>query len=144
VLLKRACIVWLAMVLAACSQMPQQSYEAQVGEHFQYFPNWYHHNVGHQLYGHNEYVSTAQGALIRQADTAFFEDNWQACQIFLERAQRIAPRDPAIYVRLSYLYWVQMEKPLAIQTARRALSVVGSDAMAKDEILRLLAVIEQN
>lgn len=137
-------IVFVFAVLAGCSAPQYQSQEGIVSESMRFLPNWYHHKLGLQLLGENQYSSAPQSALLRKADVAFFQDDFQSCQILLERAQRIAPRDASIYVRLSYLYWLQDQNTLAIQTARRALAVVGADTLAKEEVQRLILEIQKN
>lgn len=136
--------ILMIVLLTACSAPQYQSQDGILSDSMRYLPNWYHHNLGLQLLGQNEYSSGPQAVLLKQADSAFFQEDLQACQIYLERAQRIAPRDASIYVRLSYLYWLQEKNPQAVQTARRALSVVGDDQMARQEVERLLIEIQKN
>lgn len=142
--MKYLSILIFLSVLAGCSAPQYQSQDGIVSESMRFLPNWYHHKLGLQLLGDNQYSTAPQAALLRKADVAFFEDDLQSCQIFLERAQRIAPRDASIYVRLSYLYWLQEQSPLAVQTARRALAVVGSDQLAREEVQRLITEIQKN
>ncbi len=90
--------------------------------------------------GDNQYSgSGALVHLLQDADLAFNQMELQKCQIFLERAQRIASRESGVYVRLSYLFWVQGKSPQAEQMARRALAVMQGDGEGKTEIRRLLA-----
>jgi tetratricopeptide (TPR) repeat protein len=136
--------ILMIVLLAACSAPQYQSQNGILDDSMRYLPNWYHHKLGLQLLGENAYSDGPQSALLKKADVAFFQDDLQSCQIFLERAQRIAPRDASIYVRLSYLYWLQDKNAQAVQTARRALSVVGNDQMARQEVERLLLEIQKN
>lgn len=134
----------LLIFLSACSAPQYQPGQALSDNVFAQLPNWYHDKVGLQLQGENLYPDSPHAILLQQADRAFMQSDLQACQIFLERAQRIETRDAGIYVRLSYLYWVQKKSTQALQTARRAYSVVGQDDSAKQEILRLIHAIQQN
>ena len=45
----------------------------------------------------------------------------------LERAQRIAPRDPMVYLQLARLRLHMNDRPRAEQLARRGLSLAGGD-----------------
>ncbi len=137
-------IILSLLLLTACSS-PQYHPTQILNSHvFDVLPNWYHDQLGLQLLGGNTYEDVPHKILLQQADAAFMQENLQACQIYLERAQRIEPRDAGIYVRLSYLYWLQQKPAQAIQTARRALSVVGADDLAKQEIKRLIQGIDQS
>jgi hypothetical protein len=132
------------VLLSACSTPVYHPTAILSSEVFDELPNWYDDRLGLQLQGNNHYPSGAHGSLLQQADQAFSQNNLQNCQIYLERAQRIATRDAGIYVRLSYLYWLQEKSSQALQTARRALSVVGQDELAKQEIQRLIEAIQKN
>jgi hypothetical protein len=132
------------VLLSACTTPVHYPADILSSEVFDELPNWYDDRLGLQLQGNNQYPSAPHGVLLQQADLAFAQNNLQNCQIYLERAQRIATRDASIYVRLSYLYWLQEKPTQALQTARRALSVVGQDELAKKEIQRLIASIKQN
>lgn len=143
---KQSLLVLAVLLLSACAKSPyyaqQQVYSSS---QFNQLPNWYHDELGFQLAGNNAYPEQpALASLLKQADTAFMQLDLDACQIFLERAQRISSRDASVYVRLSYLYWLQKNKPLATQTARRALAVVGNDEQSRIEIQRLIVAINQN
>ena len=108
-------------------------------------PNWYHPNVGYHMPGKQIYPDYPPLAkLLKEADKAFMKDNLASCQTLLERAQRIGTRETSVYVRLSYLYWVQNKTRLAEQMARRALAVLGADAIQKREVGRLLTAIQSN
>lgn len=108
-------------------------------------PNWYHESVGYHLPGEQIYPDQpALAKLLMEADKAFMKDDLDACQILLERAQRIGTRETSVYVRLSYLYWVQQKNRQAEQMARRALAVLGADAIQKQEVSRLLTAIQSN
>ena len=138
-------IVLLSVILLSACTSPQYHPTAILSsEVFDELPSWYDDRLGLQLQGNNQYPSGAHGALLQQADLEFAQNNLQNCQIYLERAQRIATRDAGIYVRLSYLYWLQEKSAQALQTARRALSVVGQDELAKQEIQRLITAIQKN
>ena len=131
--------------LSGCAQLSVRDNDITPDMSLAMLPNWYHQNIGFQLMGDNQY--SGSGALIhllQDADLAFTKMELQKCQTFLERAQRIATRDSGVYVRLSYLFWVQGESAQAEQMARRALSVIQGDGEGKQEIKRLLGAIQNN
>ena len=135
-------LVFIVVFLSACASPQYHPTATLSSEVFDELPNWYDDRLGLQLLGQNQYPSGPHGALLQQADLAFTQNNLQACQIYLERAQRIETRNAGICVRLSYLYWLQQKSSQALQTARRALSVVGNDDRAKGEINRLISAIQ--
>jgi hypothetical protein len=140
-------VVFIAL-LAACSTTPYQSadqIQASHSEVLAQLPNWYHQNLGLQLNGGNEYPEQqALASLLQLADLEFMRSNFQACQILLERAQRISTREPSVYVRLSYLFWLENNTRSAEQMARRALALVVRDEEASAEVKRLLLAIQAN
>ncbi len=108
-------------------------------------PNWYHEKVGYQLLGENQYPRNGTLAkLLKDADSAFMSQNLQGCQILLARAQRINSADAGVYVRMSYVFWVQDQMAQAEQMALRALAVMTDDAQAKAEVQRLLLAIQNS
>jgi len=133
------------LVLSACAPATFKSEPSRSESSLSLLPNWYHEKVGYQLMGGNNYPNNnALANLLKQADSAFMQLDLQRCQILLERAQRIASRDAAVYVRISYLYWVLDKAAQAEQMALRALAVMSDDAQAKLEVRRLLAGIQSS
>jgi hypothetical protein len=140
-------IVSVFTLLGACSIQPHQSVDQMQASSsgFSQLPNWYHPDLGLQLLGENEYSEKiAFSSLLQKADKAFVMNDLQSSQILLERAQRISTRDPGVYVRLSYLAWLDDNLNAAEQMARRALALVMSDKPARDEVKRLLTAIHAN
>jgi hypothetical protein len=134
-------------LLGGCSMQPYQSVDQiqASSSGFSLLPNWYHPDLGLQLLGDNQYSEqVAFASLLQKADRAFLLNDLQACQILLERAQRISSRDPGVYVRLSYLSWLDDNLNGAEQMARRALALVMSDQAARNEVKRLLNAINAN
>lgn len=151
--MKSVLLVVFIALLAGCSTAPYQSAdqteaygrEGYGSEALARLPSWYHHNLGLQLNGGNEYPEQqALASLLKQADLEFIHNNFQACQILLERAQRISTREPSVYVRLSYLFWLDNNTRSAEQMARRALALVVRDEDATQEVKRLLVAIQAN
>ena len=141
----RFIFISIFVFLGACSQFPQQSPFVLSNHSLIQLPNWYHDSVGLQLLGGNQYPENrALAKLLNNADQAFMQDNLTASLAYLERAQRIATREPGLYVRLSYLFWVQQKNEQAIQMARRALALMKSTDDARAEVKRLLEAIKQN
>jgi len=137
----------LVGLLSACSTQQYQSFNESSSSTMalDYLPNWYHDKLGFQLNGANHYPQAgALSTLLQQADLEFIRENFQASQILLERAQRIATREPSVYVRLSYLFWLEDNTQGAEQMARRALALVVSDQKASEEVKRLLYAIQAN
>lgn len=146
--MKSVLLVVFIALLAACSTAPYQSLDQEqvrTSDVLDTLPSWYHHNLGLQLNGGNEYPEQqALASLLKQADLEFIRGNFQACQILLERAQRISTREPSVYVRLSYLFWLESNTQSAEQMARRALALVVRDPVAAQEVKRLLLAIQAN
>lgn len=132
------------ILLAGCSSRPFESLQSvQEDKTSNTLPNWYHPEVGFQMMGGADYPSQpALARLLVDADQAFIQNDLDRCQILLERAQRIATRESSVYVRLSYLYWVQNKPLLAEQMSRRALAVLGTDSEHRKEVARLLQAIQ--
>ncbi len=138
-------VFFLILTLAGCAGQIVKDNSIAMDASLVMLPNWYHENVGFQVMGDNQYSgSGALVHLLQDADLAFTQLELQKCQIILERAQRIASRDSGVYVRLSYLFWVQGKSPQAEQMARRALAVMQGDGEGKNEIKRLLAAIQNS
>ena len=55
------------------------------------------------------------------------QGNQQAALAQLERAQRIAPRDPMVYLQLARLRLHMGDRPRAEQLSQRGLSLAGGD-----------------
>jgi len=146
--MKSVLLVVFIALLAACSSTPYQSVDQTQADGsvvLAQLPSWYHQNLGLQLNGGNEYPEQqALASLLQQADLEFIRGNYQACQILLERAQRISTREPSVYVRLSYLFWLENNTRSAEQMARRALALVVRDEAATAEVKRLLLAIQAN
>lgn len=71
--------------------------------------------------------SPALLALMEQADRYETQGNYDAALAQLERAQRIAPRDPMVYLQLARLRLQMGDPARAEQLARRGLSLSGQD-----------------
>lgn len=139
---KYCLLICVCVYLAGCAQTPQQALMQVNHSNFATFPNWYHARLGVQLNGENQYTGYGPlDTLLQQADARFWQDDFQSCLILLERAQRIATRNAAVYMRLSYLLWVLDKPAQAEQTARRALAVSLLDDPARKEALFLLNAI---
>ncbi|MEX1200303.1 MAG: hypothetical protein WEB02_05900 [Methylophaga sp.] len=66
-------------------------------------------------------------ALLGSARAAQRDGDLQKAQTDLQRAQRIAPRDPNIYFELADIHYKMQEYPLAEQVALKGVSVAGQD-----------------
>lgn len=66
-------------------------------------------------------------ALMSSARAAQRDGDLQKAQTDLQRAQRIAPRDPNIYFELADTHYKLQEYPLAEQVALKGVSVAGQD-----------------
>lgn len=66
-------------------------------------------------------------ALMGSARAAQRDGDLQKAQTDLQRAQRIAPRDPNIYFELADTHYKMQQYPLAEQVALKGVSVAGQD-----------------
>lgn len=66
-------------------------------------------------------------ALMSSARAAQRSGDLQSAQNDLQRAQRIAPRDPNIYFELADTHYQMQEYPLAEQVALKGVSLAGQD-----------------
>ncbi len=57
---------------------------------------------------------------------------------YLERARRISPRAPEIYLEMAKIRQTQGEREQALQLANKALSLVGDDDALRDAAERML------
>lgn len=108
-------------------------------ELFASLPAWQVPGFAVQINGSNTYPQ--QGALAKllaDADSAFLQRRYADCRSYLERAQRIAPREVSVYVRLSYLALLFSQKSQAQQLALRALALSGSDEQVRSEVNKLI------
>tara|TARA_R110002110_G_scaffold323310_1_gene535615 strand:+ start:480 stop:1070 length:591 start_codon:yes stop_codon:yes gene_type:complete len=80
-------------------------------------------------------------ALMEQADSLEFRGDLQGALAQLERAQRIEPRDPLIYLQLARLRLHMNDRARAEQLTRKGLSLAGGDSdlrLAFEALLREL------
>jgi len=73
-------------------------------------------------------LSPAALSLVREADRLLAQGNAPAAITKLERAQRIAPRSPEVYFKLSEAYVISQRLDRAEQFALKGLSMAGNDA----------------
>ena len=138
--------VLLFSLLAGCANQQSLTFigdentgEQITSELFASLPAWQVPGFAVQINGGNQYPQ--QGALAKllaDADSAFLQRRYADCRSYLERAQRIAPREVSVYVRLSYLALLFSQKSQAQQLALRALALSGSDEQVRGEVNKLL------
>ncbi|MEH6471622.1 MAG: tetratricopeptide repeat protein [Halopseudomonas sp.] len=87
--------------------------------------------------------SPALLALMEQADGLESKGDQQGALAQLERAQRIAPRDPLVYLQLARLRLHMNDRARAEQLARRGLSLSGGDADLDAAFKALLAELDR-
>ena len=78
---------------------------------------------------------------MEQADSLEFRGDLQGALAQLERAQRIEPRDPLIYLQLARLRLHMNDRARAEQLTRKGLSLAGGDSdlrLAFEALLREL------
>lgn len=80
-------------------------------------------------------------ALLGSARAAQREGDLQSAQNDLQRAQRIAPRDPNIYFQLADTHYQMQEYQLAEQVALKGVSVAGQDRDLLREFWLLISEI---
>lgn len=83
-------------------------------------------------------TNNAAAALLRDANVALANNDLMRAVSNAERAQRVAPRDPSVYLTLSRIRCVQGSYGQCEQLARKALSLQPS-LMQREEAQRLIA-----
>lgn len=83
-------------------------------------------------------TNSAAAALLRDANVALANNDLSRAVSNAERAQRVAPRDPSVYLTLSRIRCVQGSYGQCEQLARKALSLQPSLAQ-REEAQRLIA-----
>lgn len=83
-------------------------------------------------------TNNAAAALLRDANIALANHDLSRAVSAAERAQRVAPRDPSVYLTLSRIRCVQGSYGQCEQLARKALSLQPS-LMQREEAQRLIA-----
>lgn len=90
-----------------------------------------------------ESLSGAAASLIRQADSLLAQGNVPAAIGQLERAQRISPRSPEVYFKLSEAYVAANNLGAAEQFTLKGLSLAGSNVRMQRTGWLLLADIRR-
>ncbi|SDW91074.1 tetratricopeptide repeat protein [Marinobacter mobilis] len=90
-----------------------------------------------------ETLSGAAASLIRQADSLLAQGNVPAAIGQLERAQRISPRSPEVYFKLSEAYVAANNLGAAEQFTLKGLSLAGSNVRMQRTGWLLLADIRR-
>ena len=80
-------------------------------------------------------------ALLDDAEQARASGNYRSAQGSLQRAQRIAPRDPAVYYSLAQTHMEQEDYNLAEQVALKGVSVAQGNPYQSQRLWQLLAKI---
>ena len=83
-------------------------------------------------------TNNAAAALLRDANVALSRNDFTKAVSAAERAQRVAPRDPSVYLTLSRIRCAQANYGQCEQLARKALSLQPS-LPQRDEAQRLIA-----
>lgn len=137
--------ILLVILMAGCASQSSLTFigdetiETQSSLLLASLPAWQVPGFAVQINGGNQYPQTgALAKLLADADSAFLQRRYADCRSYLERAQRIAPRDVSVYVRLSYLSLLLSQKEQARQLALRALALSGSDEQVRSEVNKLI------
>jgi tetratricopeptide (TPR) repeat protein len=85
----------------------------------------------------------ATTTLLAQADAAAQADDLGSAIAYLERAVRIEPRDPQLWIRLSQAHVDNEDYPAATQHARKAIALAGQDPAASRAAWLQLANVKQ-
>jgi len=91
-----------------------------------------------------ERLSPAAQMLIGQARSALGSGDPQRALERLERAQRISPRAPEVYLQLARTYRAMREYSQAQQLVLKALSLTGNDESLRGTAWALMADIRQD
>ena len=133
------------LLLAGCASQNSFTYLEEDGQMqtatplLASLPAWQMPGFALQINGGNQYpAQPALAKLLADADSAFNQRRYADCRSALERAQRIAPREVSVYVRLSYLSLLLSQKSQAQQLALRALALSGNDEQVRSEVNKLI------
>jgi len=85
--------------------------------------------------------NSAVTALLDEADSYSQQGDLRSAQSSLQRAQRIAPRDPEVYYALANTHLTLQDYSLAEQVALKGVSIVQGQADQLNRFWRLIAVI---
>jgi tetratricopeptide (TPR) repeat protein len=85
--------------------------------------------------------SPAVVALLDSAEQARAQGDYRAAQGSLQRAQRIAPRDPAVYYSLAQTHMQQENFDLAEQVALKGVSLAQNNPYQSQRLWKLIAKI---
>jgi tetratricopeptide (TPR) repeat protein len=85
--------------------------------------------------------STAVIALLDEANNYSQQGNLRSAQTSLQRAQRIAPRDPEVYYALANTHLTLQDYSLAEQVALKGVSIVQGQPNQLRQFWNLIAVI---
>ncbi len=85
--------------------------------------------------------STAVVALLSDAEQSRTQGDYQAAQGSLQRAQRIAPRDPEVYYSLALTHMELEDFDLAEQVALKGVSLAQGNPYQSQRLWRLIAKI---
>ena len=92
----------------------------------------------------NTETQTAESSLLTTANNSTREKNYSQAIVVLERAIRLSPRDPDLWIRLSDGYLKQERLNLAEQYARKAIRLArGNIELQRSAWLQLATVLEK-
>ena len=92
----------------------------------------------------NTETQTAESSLLTTANNSTREKNYSQAIVVLERAIRLSPRDPDLWIRLSDGYLRQERLNLAEQYARKAIRLArGNIELQRLAWLQLATVLEK-
>jgi len=77
-------------------------------------------------------AETAESSLIMEANSSTRQQNYSKAIVVLERAIRLSPREPSLWIRLSEGYLKKEDLNLAEQYARKAINLARNNS----EVLR--------
>ena len=92
----------------------------------------------------NTKTQTAESSLLNAANNSTRKKNYSQAIVVLERAIRLSPRDPDLWIRLSDGYLRQESLNLAEQYARKAIRLArGNIELQRSAWLQLATVLEK-
>ena len=132
------------LLLSACSNQPYQE-PAYVPVQLQGQSQPEHHpqNAAPNHRQQAEAPAPAANMLIQQGDRAVAEGQPQRALDWLERAQRISPRAPLVYLALAHAHETLQHYNQAQQLVFKALSLAGDDSQMRGRAWALMAEIRQ-
>ncbi len=139
-MLKFSLLMIFLTVLAACTRVeqvpPKQQPQAQPAVEYQNLK--YRLEQKQEAQPRSEVSNPAVVFLLEQAQARSDNGDFEQSVSFLERALRIAPREPIVHYRLAQAHLMQGQASSALQIAFKGKSLVSSGSQLASDFWRLI------